>query len=125
ERLTVTIPGGGSRVIGGSTQVGLTRDEAQQVLVEGFLPRVGLEEKPAVRRSGFQEFGLPFAPDPAITRYLAAFLTAHRHAGEEERDRDAHATEDPARPDIVLFNGGFFESPVLTRRLLDVIGDWF
>ena len=42
-----------------------------------------LTDKPAARRSGFQEFGLPYAADPAITRYLAAFLTAHRHAGEE------------------------------------------
>jgi len=48
----------------------------RDLLVEGFFPRAGLEEKPISRRSGFQEFGLPFAPDAAITRYLAAFLTA-------------------------------------------------
>ena len=43
-----------------------------------------LTDKPAARRSGFQEFGLPYAADAAITRYLAAFLTAHRRAGEDE-----------------------------------------
>ena len=48
------------------------------------------------RRSGFQEFGLPFAPDPAITRYLAAFLTAHRHVAMDERR--APPDHDPARP---------------------------
>ena len=26
----------------------------------------------------FQELGLPYAADPAITKHLAAFLTSHR-----------------------------------------------
>ena len=140
-RWTVSIPGGGSRLIGGATQVELSAEEVRSVLVDGFLPRVALDEKPAIRRSGFQEFGLPYAPDAAITKYLAAFLTAHRHGGEgvgstgvspvsstpeSKHGQDAHATmSDPARPDVVLFNGGFFESPVLTQRLLEVLSDWF
>ncbi len=32
---------------------------------------------------------------------------------------------DPARPDIVLFNGGFFASPILRERLLEVLSSWF
>lgn len=149
-RLTISLPGGGSKLIGGAQQIEVTRDEVQQVLVEGFFPRVGLDEKPQARRSGFQEFGLPYAPDAAATRYLAAFLTAHRHAGEERHaDHSGHsersgshserseesetlrsaqgdrATPDPARPDLVLFNGGVFESPVLRQRMIDVITGWF
>ncbi|HEU5431178.1 MAG TPA: Hsp70 family protein, partial [Thermomicrobiales bacterium] len=79
ERFTVSLPGAGSRLIGGGLQTEVTRDEVQQLLLEGFLPRVALDEKPATRRSGFQEFGLPYAADAAMTRYLAAFLTAHRN----------------------------------------------
>ena len=30
-----------------------------------------------------------------------------------------------ARPDVVLFNGGLFASPVLRGRLLEVLGSWF
>jgi molecular chaperone DnaK (HSP70) len=112
DRVTVNVAGGGSKLIGGATQVELTRDEAERVHVDGFLPRVRLDERPASRRSGFQEFGLPYAPDAAITRYLAAFLSAHR-AGDNER------------PDLVLFNGGLFESPVLRERLLEVLTSWF
>ena len=67
------------------------------MLVEGFFPRVGLDDKPAGRRSGFQEFGLPFAPDPAITRYLAAFLTAHRHVAMDEIDVTGGPRSGPAR----------------------------
>jgi hypothetical protein len=123
ERLTLTLPGSGSKLLGAGVQVELTGQEVREVLVEGFLPRVALDEKPVSRRSGFQEFGLPFAPDAAITRYLAAFLTSHRHVAMEESE--AAADHDPARPDIVLFNGGVFESPLLRERLLEVLQSWF
>lgn len=123
ERWTLAVAGGGSKLIGGSRQVELTRDEVQSLMVDGFLPFVGLSEKPAARRSGFHEFGLPFAPDAAVTRYLASFLVAHRAQVAEGRG-EANGT-DPARPDAVLFNGGFFESPVLRERLLDVLASWF
>ncbi len=123
ERLTVHLPSTGSRLIGGGRQVEVSRDEVEQWLVEGFFPQVALDDKPQTRQSGFQEFGLPYAPDPAITRSLAAFLTAHRHVtvGDEQLPTD----RDPARPDVVLFNGGVFASPVLRQRLVDALRAWF
>jgi len=122
-RLTVNLPSTGARLIGGGRQIEVTREEVEQVLLDGFFPRVGLEEKPRQRQSGFQEFGLPYAPDPAITRCLAAFLTAHRHVALD--DVDMPGGVDPARPDVVLFNGGVFASPLLRQRLLEVLGSWF
>jgi hypothetical protein len=122
ERLTVNLPGAGAKLIGGGLQIEVTRDEVQEVLVEGFFPRVGLEEKPIRRRSGFQEFGLPYAADAAITRYLAAFLTAHRHVALDAGQAGDH---DPARPDVVLYNGGVFASPQLRGRLVDTLRSWF
>ena len=124
ERLTVTLPGAGAKLIGGAAQTEVTRAEVRELLVEGFLPRVPLDARPASRRSGFQEFGLPYAPDPAVTKYLCAFLTAHRRAGLGEGGAAAGDSH-PAGPDLVLFNGGFFESPVLRDRLLDVLTGWF
>ena len=127
ERLTVHLPGRSTRLIGGGLQVEVTREEAHKVLVEGFFPQVALGERPRNRVSGFQEFGLPYAPDAAITRYLGAFLATHRHAGDQqqEHDRQQHETHDPARPDLVLFNGAVFNSPELRQRLLDAISGWF
>jgi molecular chaperone DnaK (HSP70) len=151
EKMTISLPGAGAKLIGGALQIEVTRDEARRVLVEGFFPLVGLDEKPQARRSGFQEFGLPYAPDPAVTRYLAAFLVAHRHAGEvchSERSEESqhvaggdtaaetlrfaqsdghltHGDPDSARPDIVLFNGGVFESPALRQRMIEAITAWF
>jgi hypothetical protein len=123
EQVTITLPGFGSKLIGGSLSAPLTREEVRGVLVDGFMPRVALDDKPAPRRSGFQEFGLPYASDPAITKYLAAFLSAHRHVAME--DADANTGHDPARPDVLLFNGGVFESNLLKQRLIACLGTWF
>jgi hypothetical protein len=123
ERLTVNLPGGGAKLIGGGLRIEVGRDEVRDLLLDGFFPKVGLDETPRRRTSGFQEFGLPFAPDPAVTRYLASFLRAHRHVAMDEAE--GSGGHDPARPDIVLFNGGLFESREIRGRLLDVLGSWF
>ncbi len=125
ERYTISLPGSGARLIGGALQVEVSRDEIQRLLVDGFFPLVSLDERPAVRRSGFQEFGLPYAADPAITRYLAAFLTAHREVVSSVAESQSVSSIDPARPDVLLFNGGVFASSLLCERLLTVIGRWF
>lgn len=130
ETVSFNLPGTGSKLIGGGVRVEVDREEARRKLLDGFFPYVDLDDKPQKQQSGFQEFGLPYAPDPAITRYLAAFLTAHRHAGDEANEGDGREQgraggRDPARPDIVLFNGGVFASPLIRQRLLDVLQSWF
>lgn len=105
ENCTIHLPARGRSVVGGSRQVELERDEALRLLAEGFLPEAAEGDKPELRQSGFQEFGLPYAPDAAITRYVTTFLAEHGNA----------------RPDYILFNGGFFESAVLRDRLLSVL----
>lgn len=123
ENFVINLPGSGAKLIGGGLQAEITGKEVREILLEGFVPNVDLQSKPATQNSGFQEFGLPYAADPAITRYLAAFLTTHRH--DADREESTQTEHDPARPDIVVFNGGLFESPALRRRLLDVLGGWF
>ncbi|MEI8378903.1 MAG: Hsp70 family protein [Planctomycetota bacterium] len=125
EKWTLTLPGSGSRLIGGGLQVSVTRDEIQSILIDGFFPDVPLDAKPITSQSGFQEFGLPYAPDAAITKYLAQFLTAHRFVAMEDQAESASTSIDPARPDIVLFNGGVFASPLLQQRLVAALEKWF
>lgn len=135
ERWTVHLPGSGARLIGGGLQCELQRADVQELLLSGFFPQCGLNERPVVASSGFQEFGLPFAADAAITRYLASFLTAHRQLLAERAAHEAQVAgaagkseangHDPARPDLLLLNGGVFESPVLKQRLVDVLSSWF
>lgn len=127
DEATVNLPGTGSKLIGGGVQTRISREEAEQLLLEGFLPQTSISEIPTAGQSGFREFGLPFASDPAITKHLAAFLNAHGKVANAPLNNttDAAATDGAARPDVVLFNGGFFASPLLRERLLDVVSDWF
>ncbi|HWE03295.1 MAG TPA: Hsp70 family protein [Tepidisphaeraceae bacterium] len=110
----VAVLGRGSKLVGGTISVDLEREAIQELLVNGFFPNCDISDKPARRRaSGFREIGLPYEADTAITRHLAAFLSAHATDGA------------PVRPTHVLFNGGVFKSPVFRERLGEVMADWF
>jgi molecular chaperone DnaK (HSP70) len=124
ESHTVVLAGGGSKLIGGSLRAELTREEVLRIFVDGFLPTTDFNASPAKRQSGFQEFGLPYATDPAITRYLATFLRTHAQSDASESMSDVDRLR-AARPDIVLFNGGFFASPLLRQRLIESLEQWF
>jgi len=110
----ISILGRGSKLIGGTVTVEVDRKTVASLLLDGFLPACGLTDRPERRRmSGFQEIGLPFDADTAITRHLAAFLQMH--------EADAGKT---AIPTHVLFNGGVFKSEMLRDRLLETVASW-
>lgn len=114
ETYPISVLGRGSRLIGGTVSVDVPRAAVAELLLEGFFPHCKPTDRPARRRmSGFQEIGLPFESDPAVTRHLAAFLSAH---GDDGR---------LVRPSRVLFNGGVFKADALRSRLLEVLDGWF
>ena len=80
ERVAVTLLGAGSRLIGGTRSVELTREEVERLVVDGFFPAVAAHEHAKQGRGGIVEFGLPYASDAAITRHLASFLRQHASA---------------------------------------------
>ncbi len=124
KEVSIPVTTGGSRLIAGQTRVELDIGATQDHLLDGFFPRVGLDARPVHHQSGFQEFGLPYASDAAITKHMAAFLWDHRRAGRT--DEEANLTDlEAARPDWILFNGGVLASDQIRHRLLDVLGNWF
>ncbi len=105
----ITVLGAGASLIGGTLKTGILREEARELTLEGFLPACSIDERPKEeKRSLFRELGLPYVSDPAITRHLAAFLAANGNA----------------RPDAILFNGGFFIPAVCRERVADVVAGW-
>lgn len=113
EAHTISVLGRGSRLIGGTVSVEVQKANAQKLLMDGYFPFCEISDQPARQRaSGFQEIGLPFESDAAVTRHLAAFLSAH--GGDK-----------PAHPTQVLFNGGVFKSDAFASRLIKVMGGWF
>ncbi|GAB6185788.1 Hsp70 family protein [Thermopirellula anaerolimosa] len=123
EKLTIAIPGSGSRIVGGSLQVELSREEAQRVILDGFFPFVEKDARPESRRTGFQEFGLPYANDPAVSRQIAFFLQSHREILTQ--DPPAQDDLDPTAPDHVLLNGGVFFAAAIRDRLMSVLARWY
>ncbi|MCA9063117.1 MAG: Hsp70 family protein [Planctomycetaceae bacterium] len=108
---TISIPGRGSRLIGGLVSIEVDRSKASELLTTGFFPRCELSDRPArPRASGFQEIGLPYEADTAITRHLAAFLS--------QNSADRPVTH-------VVFNGGVFKADSLRQALLDQLHAWF
>lgn len=124
KEYSVAVTTGGSKLISGQTRVELSVDETQTQLMDGFFPSVGLDARPEHHQSGFQEFGLPYASDAAITKHMAAFLWDHRRAGRTDEEADLSDLE-AARPDWILFNGGVLASHQIRGRILDVVGQWF
>ncbi len=115
DRHPVTILGRGSRVIGGSLSVEITRELVEQTLGEGFMPDCAITDQP-VRRpaSGFKQLGLPYESDTAITRHLARFLSEHGEDGQGAR-----------RPTRLIFNGGVFKAGALKSRIQSMLQAWF
>ncbi|MCS7160225.1 MAG: Hsp70 family protein [Gemmatales bacterium] len=119
----ITILGRGSRVIGGTLTTELTKEELQQVLLDGFFPIVDFSAEPKTASTvGLQELGLPYAADAAITRHLASFLRRHQSALAERQRQGRGKTA--AFPTAVLFNGGVFKATALVDRLVEVLQQW-
>ena len=95
--------------------VEVDRDEVTKLLIDGFLPRCAATDQPQRQRtSGFQQIGLPFETDTAITRHLAAFLQEHGKQGDEGVIHPTH----------LLFNGGVFKAEKFQQSLLQVMTKW-
>ncbi|MEO8845528.1 MAG: Hsp70 family protein, partial [Kofleriaceae bacterium] len=104
----IVVQARGSKLIAGTLRDEVSRVELDQVLFDGFFPLVAVDA-PLVRgRGGLQEFGLPYAADPAVTRHLAAFLSRHGAAQIHH----------------VLFNGGAMFPTALRARVLDQLAQW-
>lgn len=120
ESMTMTLSSDSARLIASSRSVTLTAVEVDEVLVDGFFPIVDRDARPETGQSGFREFGLPYADDPAITRHLADFLATHGRSGLSDDD-----VTSAVRPDWILFNGGVMSAARLRNRLVQCVADWF
>ncbi|HEY7391670.1 MAG TPA: Hsp70 family protein [Bryobacteraceae bacterium] len=119
----VTILGRGSGVVGGTIKANLRREDIDRIIAEGFLPPVASADMPArQRRVGFQEIGLPYAADPAITRHMARFL--RQQAASSEHGTVRRGPSGLACPTHVLFNGGVLNAGLVRERIVTTLNSW-
>jgi hypothetical protein len=125
DQLPIVVANRGSSLIGGTLRTELTRGEINQVLVEGFMPKVGSADRPIARpRTGLRTAGLPYAQDAAITRHLAAFLAKQQGAAADLKDINLPEHASFLHPTAVLFNGGVLKAQPLAERLVEVLNAW-
>jgi molecular chaperone DnaK (HSP70) len=120
ESHTVAILGRGSSLIGSTISAELSREEVRALIVDGFLPPCKATDRPQrTVASGFQDIGLPYEADPAITRQVASFLAAQRSPESSSAE-----SRPPTQPTHLLFNGGVLRSEALRTRLTETIASW-
>jgi hypothetical protein len=126
----IAVPSRGSSLFARIVSTTLDRATLEQLVLDGFFAKTGISDLPQeARRVGLQEFGLPFAADPVISKHLARFLCRSRenlsgsHSLTTAAERQLGSTEF-VMPTAVLFNGGVFKSGPIRNRVLELITSW-
>jgi hypothetical protein len=127
----IAVPSRGSSLFAKTLSTQLDRTTLEQLVLEGFFPLTAVTEAPVEQPAvGLQEFGLPYASDPAISRHLARFLTRSLANVKASPTLSALVGEKAGHPagallpTAVLFNGGVFNAAPLRKRVLDLLASW-
>jgi molecular chaperone DnaK (HSP70) len=106
EVFAVSIPGHDPDLRAGSRCGHLTRAEIEALLLDAFFPECDAHDGPATTKVALGEWGLPYSPEPAVTRHLADFLKNRPAVG------------------AVFFNGGSLRPRAFRQRICRLIGKW-
>ncbi|MFA0569044.1 Hsp70 family protein [Vibrio gallaecicus] len=127
EEVKITMLGSGSKLLGGTKSIGLTKQEVHNIALDGFFPLSDFNDVPDKRRSAVVEFGLPYVADPAVSKHVAEFLTQHQQVSQAALENSDQINFDPSQPAVpvgVLLNGGVFNSDLVTHRVTQLLGNW-
>ncbi len=122
DEVKITMLGSGSKLLGGTKSIGLTKQEVHQIALDGFFPLSDFSQTPDKRRSAVVEFGLPYVADPAVSKHVAEFLGLHQQVSYAALGQED--TSKPAIPVGILLNGGVFNSDLVTQRVTQLLGNW-
>ena len=129
DQLPINILGGGRAVVGQMLSSELTRNEVVELLIDGFLPLTARDEMPArTSAAGLREIGLPYATRSRHHETSCVVPPASRdfHARREKLSiRERRSRRRMARPDAILFNGGFCIPAIARERIAEAIAKWF
>jgi Hsp70 protein len=126
----IAVPSRSSSLFARTVSTSLDRTTLDRVVLDGFFAKTTIDDLPQEsRRVGLQEFGLPFATDPVISKHLARFLV--RSSANLKNNEVLSAllegrsgSNDFFLPTAVLFNGGVFNSEPVRNRVLNLLTSW-
>jgi hypothetical protein len=122
----IAVPSRGSSLLARTVSTTLDRETLGQVIVDGFFARTSIGDLPRESRTGaLQEFGLPYASDPVVSKHIARFLNRSlQNVKASEKLANlvgARSGTDALIPTAVLFNGGVFNAGLLRDRIIAVL----
>jgi Hsp70 protein len=126
----IAVPSRGSSLFARTVSTTLERATLEHVVLDGFFAKTTISDLPQeARRVGLQEFGLPFAADPVISKHLARFLCRSRANLSSGQSLSTLAegqsgSTEFVMPTAVLFNGGVFKSGPIRSRVLELLTSW-
>jgi hypothetical protein len=125
----IAVPSRGSSLLVGTVSTRLDRATVEQVILDGFFAKTTISDLPhEARRVGLQEFGLPYAADPVISKPLARFLSRSRANVTASQTLatlvEGQSGKEFLMPTAVLFNGGVFKSAPIRKRVLELLASW-
>jgi hypothetical protein len=125
----IAVPSRGSSLFAKTVSTTLDRDTVEQVVLDGFFARTSIGDVPREsRKGGLQEFGLPYASDPVVSKHIAQFLSRSLQNVKASQKLTAlvgtRAAAEVLIPTAVLFNGGVFKAESIRARVLDLLASW-
>lgn len=125
QSVPLVVPSRGSSLMGGSLRAELTREEVNNVLIDGFFPQVDVHAQVQRRaRAALSTVSLPYEQDPAITRHLASFLTKQKFATQNLQGTEQPHDANFLHPTAILFNGGVAKAGNVIARITDTVNQW-
>jgi hypothetical protein len=125
----IAVPSRGSSLLARMVSTTLDREMLEQVVLDGFFARTSIGDAPReTRTGGLQEFGLPYAFDPVVSKHIARFLgRSLQNVKASEKLAalvGAGSGTEALIPTAVLFNGGVFKAAAIRARVLDLLASW-
>jgi Hsp70 protein len=125
----IAVPSRGSSLFAKTVSTTLDRDTVEQVVLDGFFARTSIGDVPREsRKGGLQEFGLPYASDPVVSKHISQFLSRSLQNVKASEKLAAlvgtRAATAVLIPTAVLFNGGVFKAESIRARVLDLLASW-
>ena len=132
EQTPIAVPSRGSSLFAKTISTKLDRALLEQVILDGFFPLTKVTDLPRESRgAALLEFGLPYAPDPIVSKHLARFLTRSLLNVKSSPALTSLVQSRPEalegqylRPTAILFNGGVFNAAPIRKRVLDLLALW-
>lgn len=125
----IAVPSRGSSLLKKTLSTTLDRKTLEQIVLDGFFARAAIGDMPSEGHGGgLQEFGLPYASDPVVSKHVARFLDRSLQNVRASEKLAAlvgvNAETQVLMPTAVLFNGGVFKAAPIRARVLDQLASW-